>query len=422
MTNTSPDNILCYKFLNDYNLRSEAWVRAQAYKLRHHKNCNFDFFYIDYDPKKLVTKAKWREEDHDGAEHSEEDDKRERESEEEGDEHELEGTEKDKAEHKQARKTGKDIPKTKYKEEWENFGKDKNGKDCGCAGCCDEAKRKDAINKQRAKRGDPDDEDDVEPITHKRPEPTAPTGKGPSPPKPSDPKPPPKEPTVDPTPPPPKPPTEPPKPPGKGEWIKDWGFYNMRDFYIISSLGDGRYLDVVDQKNVVIKTPNEYDSQKWWFDWKTKTVKNRLYKHKSLDISGGGATEDMQIWNTNGHWFQLFKYQQNYIFNVRDQRCLTVSQSTDQEGQDVVLQKKIFQLSQKWNIVYVDQAEDNKTSGIYKPYEIQLSKPFIIRSRMPMQRVISIVSGRNAVIKTHNRSDQSQIFFLDPGTKTIKSA
>ena len=73
--------------------------------------------------------------------------------------------------------------------------------------------------------------------------------------------------------------------------------------YIISSLGDGRYLDVVDQKNVVIKTSNEYDSQKWWFDWKTKTIRNKMYHHKSLDITNGGATDDLQIWNANGQWF-----------------------------------------------------------------------------------------------------------------------
>jgi hypothetical protein len=40
---------------------------------------------------------------------------------------------------------------------------------------------------------------------------------------------------------------------------------------------------------------------------------------------------------------------------------------------------------------------------------------------MPMQRVLSVTGGRNLVMKTHNRQDNNQIFFLDPGTKTIKS-
>lgn len=307
------------------------------------------------------------------------------------------------------------IPKTRYKENFDTFMKDSKDPNCGCAtNCCDEAKRKDAINKQRAKNGDPDDEDDVEPIPGRKPTggtittgggSTGGGGGG-----------------TGPKPPPPKPPVDEPKPPGKGEYNKEYGFYIERDFYIISSLGQGRYLDVVDVKNVVIKTPNEYDSQKWWFDWKTKTIRNKMYKHKSLDITNGGATQDMQIWNTNGQWFQVFKYAQNYIFNGKDNRVLTVNGNNDAEGQDVIITKKTFQISQKWNIVYVDAAEDQKTSGIYKPYEIHLGRPFVIRSRLPMQRVITVVNGRNIVIRTHNRSDQNQIFFLDPGTKTIKSA
>jgi len=193
-------------------------------------------------------------------------------------------------------------------------------------GCCDEAKRKDQVNRQRAKRGDPDDEDDVKPI-HPT---TVPTGggggtggggKGGGGTKPEPPTPKPKDPTP-----------EPPKEPGPGEWVAEYGFYIQRDFYLISSLGSGRYLDVVDQKNVVIKTPNEYDSQKWYFDWKTKTIRNRMYKHKSLDIANGGSSDDLQIWNANGQWFQVFVYTQNYVINKRDGRCLTVNNGSDTEG------------------------------------------------------------------------------------------
>jgi len=62
-----------------------------------------------------------------------------------------------------------------------------------------------------------------------------------------------------------------------------------------------------------------------------------------------------------------------------------------------------------------------KTKGIYKPYDIHLGRAFIIRSRLPMQRVLTIVGNRNIVIKTHDRTNQNQLFFLDPGTKTLKS-
>ena len=93
----------------------------------------------------------------------------------------------------------------------------------------------------------------------------------------------------------------------------------------------------------------------------------------------------------------------------------------DVEGQDVIVEKKTFSIHQKWRIQYVDDAEDAKTSGLYTPYQIHIGRAFIIRSRLPMQRVVTVIGGRNLVIQTHNRANQNQMFFLDPRTKTIKS-
>lgn len=89
-------------------------------------------------------------------------------------------------------------------------------------------------------------------------------------------------------------------------------------------LGEKRYLDVVD-RNVVIKTPNEYDSQVWWFDQKTKTIRNNMFKDKSLDIQNSGNTNNLQLWSTNGQWFQQFKYTQNYFKNVKDSRVIEIT-------------------------------------------------------------------------------------------------
>lgn len=268
VVNNSPngDNILCYKFLNAYQLKSEAWVKSQTFQLRHHKNCNFDFFYINFDKKRLKPRHKWREEDDDQM--TDHDEERERENEEEGNEHE----------------------KAHFKKEQEK--KDGKGGNCGC--CCDDATGRSRNHKERSSRGEPDDDDDIEEVVgpSKRPKPTTPTGKGPAP---SPPKPPPKEPTT----PPPAPPAE----PGKGELNTEYNLYVQRPFYIISALGENRYIDVIDGRDVVIKTSNEYDSQKWWFDQKSKTIKNTMYSDRSLDITNGGRSSDMQIWKTNGNWF-----------------------------------------------------------------------------------------------------------------------
>jgi hypothetical protein len=53
--------------------------------------------------------------------------------------------------------------------------------------------------------------------------------------------------------------------PGKGELNEDFGLYVERDFYVVSALESGRYLDLINNRNMVIKTSNGRSSQKWYF-------------------------------------------------------------------------------------------------------------------------------------------------------------
>jgi hypothetical protein len=161
----------------------------------------------------------------------------------------------------------------------------------------------------RAKHGEPEEWDDVREVTWWTTGGRRPWRPGPAPPRPTpqpkDPEPiqPTKRPQPTPPPEPPTPPPAEPKEPGKGELNEEYGLYIERPFYIISSLGENRYMDVINERDLVIKTPNEYDSQKWYFDQRTLTIKNKMFSHKSLDINGSGKTTDMQIWNTNGKWW-----------------------------------------------------------------------------------------------------------------------
>jgi len=284
VTNIQRENILCYHFLNNYQLRSAQWVQAQAYKLRHHKNCNFDFFYINYDPKKLKPKHKWRDlwDSDDLTKHDEE---REQEAEEEGDENERKGV----------------------KAEDQRKAEGKDGDKCGC--CCHDGEGGHHTSKKdKSKWGEPDDSDDVievEPKPPKKPVPTTRPGPGVRPgPSPKDPRPTPNPPVRPPKPPvkPPKPPVKPPTPPpepGKGELNKEYGLYVLRPFYVTSMCGEKRYLDVIG-RNVVVKTSNEFDSQVWYFDQRTKTIVNNLNKNQSLDIASSGGSNNLQVWSTNG--------------------------------------------------------------------------------------------------------------------------
>jgi hypothetical protein len=102
--------------------------------------------------------------------------------------------------------------------------------------------------------------------------------------------------------------------PVKGELNERFGLYIERDFYIVSSMPEGRYLDLISNRNMVIKTPNGRKTQIWYFDQKSLTIKTRL-NNQSFDIKSAGKTNDMQIWSTNSGWFQIFKYENNQFIN-----------------------------------------------------------------------------------------------------------
>ena len=59
-----------------------------------------------------------------------------------------------------------------------------------------------------------------------------------------------------------------------------------------------------------------------------------LQKNKSLDIQNSGNTRNLQVYSTNGGWFQHFKYEQNYLKNERG-RVIEIINDQDGEGANV---------------------------------------------------------------------------------------
>jgi hypothetical protein len=53
--------------------------------------------------------------------------------------------------------------------------------------------------------------------------------------------------------------------PGKGELNKEFGLYVERPFHVVSELDSHRYLDIINNRNIVIKTPNGRNTQVWYF-------------------------------------------------------------------------------------------------------------------------------------------------------------
>jgi hypothetical protein len=55
---------------------------------------------------------------------------------------------------------------------------------------------------------------------------------------------------------------------------------------------------------MVIKTPADTrTTQTWYFDYKSKTIKNWKHRGWSFDITGSGRSNNFQAWNTNSGWW-----------------------------------------------------------------------------------------------------------------------
>jgi hypothetical protein len=90
--------------------------------------------------------------------------------------------------------------------------------------------------------------------------------------------------------------------PGKGELNKEIGLFVERPFYIISQLGENRYLDIINNRNMVIKTRNGRNTQTWYFHQQSLTIRTKL-NNQSWDIHGSGKNKNMQIYATNSNWW-----------------------------------------------------------------------------------------------------------------------
>ena len=96
--------------------------------------------------------------------------------------------------------------------------------------------------------------------------------------------------------------------PKKGDLNKQYGLYVDRPFHIVASWGKRRYLDVV-SRDMVIKTPNGRKSQVWWFDQRTKTIKNkwgpvRSYSFNVLTSNRNdkNSLNNINLSGTNSNW------------------------------------------------------------------------------------------------------------------------
>jgi hypothetical protein len=77
--------------------------------------------------------------------------------------------------------------------------------------------------------------------------------------------------------------------------------------------------------------------------------------------------------------------------------------------------------NQRWKIIYLDKAEKVRTKGFNKEFGFHINRPFYIRSRMPMQRVIECHGANNVWLKRWRKNTTAQQWYFDEVSKTIKN-
>jgi hypothetical protein len=85
--------------------------------------------------------------------------------------------------------------------------------------------------------------------------------------------------------------------PTKGQLNKDFGLYVDRTFFVISRMKGGRYLDVINNSNMAIKTRNGRRTQQWYFHQQSLTIRTR-YNNQSWDIQSNGKSQEFRIYST----------------------------------------------------------------------------------------------------------------------------
>jgi hypothetical protein len=139
--------------------------------------------------------------------------------------------------------------------------------------------------------------------------------------------------------------------PTKGQMSAKWGFIVERPFYLISEMKANRHLTQLgSDRNVIIKTPNGNNSQKFYFDQKTRTIRMVRSTGYSLEARGNSLTYGSSYAKPE----QQFRYEKGYLINVKTNKVFDVTGAKDVEGQRVTMWNKHNGANQRWKVVYVD--------------------------------------------------------------------
>jgi hypothetical protein len=114
-------------------------------------------------------------------------------------------------------------------------------------------------------------------------------------------------------------------------WLeKTWYLHNNQHIYI---------RDRLDKSNKM------YTRNKWFFDHKSKTIRNSDWNSKQWAVDARGA---LRMHNIDSRWYQMFDYRDGYIeIEQQNNQVLTVQHHQDINDRHIVREGK-HKDSQDW--------------------------------------------------------------------------
>jgi hypothetical protein len=186
-------------------------------------------------------------------------------------------------------------------------------------------------------------------------------------------------------------------------------------------LPSGRYLELIaagpNNTQYVLKVSNGRKSQRFYFDFKTKTLKTRA-QHYSMTRSSNGGSKDIRGANVgvNSHWWHHFKRDGDYLVNSQDKKVLTVAGADKEMTVCNYDTKKKDAAHQKWRIIYADKVK-SRTKGFNKVFGFFINRPFVIMSQLPMNRVIATSGAHTRITTLLGKKDVRQEWYFDEVSK-----
>jgi len=176
----------------------------------------------------------------------------------------------------------------------------------------------------------------------------------------------------------------------------EFGLWALQPFYAVSSRG-GRFLDIINNTNLVTKTRNGYKTQQWVFNHRTKTIQSVGKAGYSWDIQSSGGSSNMQVWRTNSQWFQTFRYKDGSFINEKG-KYLDAG-NTNREGENTIVANRSGKTQQKWEVIYVSSMKKENMKGFNANFGFYKARHFYLVSKIPMGRVLEVQGGRNLYLK-----------------------